>query len=112
MAETLFHIVGRDEWQRAIAAGVHRPDSLALQGFIHLSTQAQVLRTAAKWFAGRDDLLVLVIPRDGLTGEVRYEPVGDDRFPHLYGPLDPRAVTDVVELLRDANGAFTLARPI
>ena len=34
----------------------------------------------------------------------RYD--GDERFPHVYGPLDRRAITEVRTIERDASGAF------
>lgn len=103
---TLFHIVGRDEWARAVADGVYRPASLAREGFIHLSTREQVPRTAAKWFAGRDDLVVLSVPLDRIVDAVKWEPVGDELFPHLYAPLDPAVVAAVAPLAAHVPAPF------
>ena len=53
-------------------------------------------------------VLVLTIDPARLSGaEVRVEPVGDDTYPHVYGPLNRSAVVDVVPLDR-SGGAETL----
>lgn len=60
-------------------------------GFIHFSTAAQVGATAAKHFAGVEDLLLVAVSSDWL--DIRWEPSrGGDLFPHLYGPLPMTAV--------------------
>jgi uncharacterized protein (DUF952 family) len=97
--EELFHLVRRDEWARAEAAGRYAPASLDAEGFIHLSTARQLPRTAARFFAGQGDLLVVTVRADLLTAPLRFDPVdtddGREAFPHLYGPLNLDAVIAV-----------------
>jgi uncharacterized protein (DUF952 family) len=102
----LFHIVSRADWGRR-SEGDYAPASLDREGFVHLSTEAQLLRTAQRFFSGRRDLLALVIAEDRLSAPVRYEPADGDSFPHLYGALNLDAVDDVAPLLPD-EGGFTL----
>jgi uncharacterized protein (DUF952 family) len=104
----LFHLLDAAEWEQALEAGRYAPSSLAREGFIHLSTEAQLLGTATKWFAGRDRLCVLELASDRLLAELRYEPVGDQRFPHLYGGLNLDAVVEVGTLSRGADGVFSM----
>jgi uncharacterized protein (DUF952 family) len=92
----IHHLVGRDEWARAQAAGEYAPASLARDGFIHFSTGPQLARTAARFFAGRDDLLVVSVREDRLTAPLRVEQADGDGFPHLHGPLNLDAVIEVV----------------
>jgi len=92
---TLFHLVGRDEWALARAAGTYAPASLALEGFIHFSTAEQLAGSAARYFAGRGDLVVVTVDQERLAAPLRFDPVGDEAFPHLYGPLNLDAVIDV-----------------
>lgn len=85
------------------------------EGFIHLSRPDQLALPANRLFAGRDDMLLLVIDPGRLTAEVRWEPgVARDpssmRFPHLYGPLPTAAVTSVVPYRPAGDGRF--AEPI
>lgn len=109
---TLFHLLGRDEWEIVRRLEVYSPKSLETEGFIHLSTAKQLLGTAEKWFPGRDDLMVLCIAGARLKHEVRFEPVGDQLFPHLYGPLNLDAVHGAAPLPRGNDGRFQLPTAI
>ncbi len=49
--------------------------------------------TAARHFAGQEDLLLVAVDEPGLGDALRYEPSrGGDLFPHLYAPLPLAAV--------------------
>lgn len=81
-------------WAEAERAGVFRgaPVDLA-DGFIHFSTAGQVAETAAKHFAGRDDLVLVAVDPDRLDPPLAWEPSrGGALFPHLYAPLPLAAV--------------------
>jgi uncharacterized protein (DUF952 family)/GNAT superfamily N-acetyltransferase len=111
----LLHITTAAPWRVALAAGSHVTPSLRTEGFIHLSRPDQVALPANRLYAGRDDLLLLVIDPDRLTAEVRWEPgVPTDpesmRFPHLYGPLPVTAVTSVIPWRPGPDGTF--AEPV
>lgn len=101
----IFHLVDRETWRHAEAAGTYAPESLNREGFIHFSTPQQLQRTAAKWFPGREDLLVVNVDEARLTSELRWEAVPGEvmPFPHLYGPLNLDAVVGVTPLVRDAD---------
>ncbi len=106
----IFHIAREAAWDRARAEGVYRADSLASEGFIHLSTAEQVCDTAARFYAGATDLVLLAVDPDRLTAELRWEeaPGGLGTFPHLYGPLDLAAVTGATPWCQDPDGRFRL----
>ncbi len=93
----LFHITTRDAWQHAVGVGEYAPPSLASEGFIHLSTEAQWPRTHARFYKDAVDLLLLVIDPER-CGEIRYEAADGDSFPHLYQVLTVSAVVEVREL--------------
>ncbi|MDQ6691435.1 MAG: DUF952 domain-containing protein [Candidatus Dormibacteraeota bacterium] len=95
---SVFHIAHRDAWLHALISGSYQADSLAAEGFIHCSTAAQVESTLKRHFAGQTDLVLLEIDPGLLRWELRWEPVGGELFPHLYGPLDPAAVISVQTL--------------
>ena len=102
----VYKICPRASWAEAQASGrfVGAPVDLA-DGFIHLSTAAQVEETAARHFADIADLLLLSIDAEALGEALRFEPSrGGDLFPHLYGELALDAVRDVFELLLDQEG--------
>jgi uncharacterized protein (DUF952 family) len=93
-------------WRDAEAAGrfAGAPVDLA-DGYIHFSTAAQVRETAARHFAGADDLLLVAVEADALGPALRYEPSrGGALFPHLYGPLPLSAVRSVAPLPLGPDG--------
>ncbi len=56
-------------------------------GYIHLSTGAQVGETLSRHFAGESGLHLLALESDGLP-DLRWEPSrGGQLFPHLYRDL-------------------------
>jgi uncharacterized protein (DUF952 family) len=63
-------------------------------GYIHFSAAPQLAETAAKWFAGQSDLVLLAVDADNLGDALKWEPArGGVLFPHLYRPLQ---MADVV----------------
>lgn len=102
----IFKIAPESLWREAEARGLFEgaPVDLA-DGFIHFSTAAQLRETAAKHFAGQDDLLLIAVDGGALGPALKYEPSrGGDLFPHLYGPLPLDSVTSVHPLPLDAHG--------
>jgi uncharacterized protein (DUF952 family) len=103
---TVYKICPADLWQSAVTDGVFRgaPVDLA-DGFIHFSTGAQVRETAARHFAGQDNLLLIAFDDAQLGPALRYEPSrGGALFPHLYATLDPRLAISVAPLPLGADG--------
>ena len=84
------HICSSDAWSAALASGTYRADSLATEGFIHFSRWDQLAGTAARYYAGVPDLVVLVVE----PGELPFRL--ENGFPHLYEEL---AVSEVAEVL-------------
>ncbi|MCX4196646.1 DUF952 domain-containing protein [Methylobacterium organophilum] len=102
----IYKICPRALWREAEAAGLFTGAPVDRQdGFIHFSTAAQVAETAARHFAGQDDLLLVAVDVGALGDGLRYEPSrGGDLFPHLYGPLPLSAVVAVDEMPLGADG--------
>jgi uncharacterized protein (DUF952 family) len=94
-------------WREAETNGEFRGAPVDLtDGYIHLSTAAQVRETAAKHFASQSDLVLVALEAALLEDALRWEPSrGGDRFPHLYGPLDLAAVVWVSPLPLGPDGA-------
>ena len=90
----IFKIVGAEEWRAAEAAGVFSGAAVdRADGYVHFSTAEQAAETAAKWFAGRADLVLAAVDADALGPALRWEPSrGGALFPHLYAPLALSAV--------------------
>lgn len=87
---------------------VGAPVDLA-DGYIHLSTAAQLTETVDKHFAGHDDLHIAAVDLDALGKAVKWEVSrGGQDFPHLYGPLPLSAVIAYGPLERDAENIVRL----
>lgn len=102
----IFKITPRGLWNDAERTGVFAgaPVDLA-DGFIHFSSAAQAPETAAKHFAGEDDLLLVAVDAAALGDGLKWETSrGGAPFPHLYGPLPLSAVVDVSPLPLDVDG--------
>jgi len=91
----LVHLCDREAWSAAQAAGEYRPPSLEQEGFIHCSRPEQVRDVARRYYREVPGLLLLWIDPERLGPEVRWEPSGDELFPHIYGPLNLEAVIKV-----------------
>jgi uncharacterized protein (DUF952 family)/GNAT superfamily N-acetyltransferase len=109
MTTVLLHLITTAEWRSVLATGAVEP--LPEIGFVHLSAPEQVALPANRLFAGRADVLVLVLDPARLGVEVRWEPgvPGDPesmRFPHAYGPVPAAAVLAVEPYRPDGAGAF------
>jgi uncharacterized protein (DUF952 family) len=110
MSQIIYKIIPEAAWREADANGrfTGAPIDLA-DGFIHFSTAAQVEETAAKHFAGQTDLLLIAIDGASLGDALKYEVSrGGALFPHLYGPLDLKAVLWTRPLPLGADGAHLL----
>lgn len=110
----IFHIAFEQDWIDARAAGVYTVStigkSLGEVGFIHASFADQVLLVADNFYTDTEaPLVLLAIESDLLASKVVVEPVPGTEmsFPHIYGPIDPDAVTAVYPFGSDINGSFT-----
>ncbi len=103
----IFKIVAAEEWRAAEAVGVFYGAAVDLRdGYMHFSTAEQAPETAAKWFAGRDDLVLLAVETEPLRESLRWEPSrGGALFPHLYQALPMSAVRWSRPLPLKADGA-------
>jgi uncharacterized protein (DUF952 family) len=107
---TIYKICEQVLWRSAEAVGQFRgsPDDVR-DGFIHFSTAAQLVGTAAKHFAGQSGLILAAVDADMLGTELKWERSrGGELFPHLYAPLPLRAVCWVRPLPDEVDGARPL----
>lgn len=77
-------------------------------GYIHLSTAAQLEETLEKHFLGQKELHLVAVDLGALADTVRWEPARDGEFPHIYGPLPLDAVIAYGPLERDNDGGVRL----
>ena len=111
--ERIFHIATDADWRRTLDTGTYTTSTvgrtLEEEGFIHASRRDQVQGVFDRYYRGLGEHLVLLTidPTRLSDADVRVEPVGDDTYPHVYGPINRSAVVDVSPLNR-RGGAETL----
>lgn len=112
LMSTIYKICPRALWQEAEKTGRFAGATIDLSdGFIHFSTAGQVKETAAKHFAGQDDLLLVAVDGKRLGTDLKYETSrGGALFPHLYAPLDLAAVLWVKPLPLGPSGEHQFPR--
>ena len=96
----IFHITTAEAWEQAKKQGQYISPSLAEEGFIHCSEAEQVEGTLERFFHGKTNLVKLSIDTDKLTSPMYYEwsPSIAATFPHIYGPVNLDAVTEITTL--------------
>lgn len=112
-AMQIFHIATAADWAAARAAGHYSTStlgrSLAEEGFIHAAKRDQLEGVYAAYYRDTPEpLTLLTIDTDRLDVPWRYDQVGDDAFPHIYGPLPVTAVVRTQDLkVGGGAGSFT-----
>ena len=78
-------------------------------GYVHLSTAAQLTETVDRHFAGQNDLHVAAVDLGAFGASLKWEQSrGGQIFPHLYGPLRLDTVVAYSPLERDTDGSVRL----
>jgi uncharacterized protein (DUF952 family) len=121
----IIHLASNDAWLAVVGTaglwrgkkGTYHANSLSTEGFIHCSTKSQIVGVANAFYHGQHGLVLLVIDPDKLTSELKWEPPAKpeptharegELFPHIYGPINLDAVTNVIPFEPDTNGNFVL----
>jgi uncharacterized protein (DUF952 family) len=106
MGEIVYKIARKAEWDEVEKTGIFTgsPDDKR-DGFVHLSSAAQVRATCAIHFAGERDLLLVAVDAERLSSALKWEPSRKgEKFPHLYGPLRLADVESVVAIQTEIDG--------
>lgn len=111
-ARVVYKICLRAAWDDAMARGAYDGSAVDQRdGFIHLSTRAQVEKTAAKHFSGQCDLILIAFDATTLGAALRYEPSrGGASFPHYYGAVPVNAALWIEALGLDRNGGHVFPK--
>lgn len=114
----IYHLTSRHAWRESQQRGEYRAESLESEGFIHCSTQTQILPVAEKFYKGQQDIVLLEIDPSLLASELHWEPPSGgapppgvpegDFFPHIYGPINLNAVVKVYDLESSPDGSYKL----
>lgn len=101
----IFHIATAADWRAALDSGRYTTSTvgrtLAEEGFIHASRREQVPGVFERHYRDvREPLVLLTIDTERLEAAVREDAVGEETFPHVYGPIRPQDVVEAVPLGR------------
>lgn len=115
--DTIYHLVAESEFQTQATGETYLPARFDQDGFIHCTGEPNTLLAVANdYFSGVEEpVLVLIIETAKLTAEVRFEspaPIEgsgtshleeSQLFPHIYGPLNMDAVTEIGKLRKSGD---------
>lgn len=96
------------EYQQALSTGKLTRDSLTSEGFIHATPKSQLNRLANKYYKDKEQPLILIVDKELVIPEIKWEPASGGLYPHIYGPLNINAVTKVEKISLNEDGNFYL----
>jgi uncharacterized protein (DUF952 family) len=106
----IYHILPATIWQQQATDQSYVHASLTDEGFIHCTGELPLLVQVANHYFGSEpgEFVILWIDETIVQPEVRWEPVGEHHFPHIYGPLNLDAIVKIIPFPRTAAGEFRL----
>lgn len=107
MSDVTYHLVAAAYYRDTDRSAPYTPESFADEGFIHCTDGVANLVEVGNRYH-RDDrrmYVALVIDRTKVEPAIVYED-SERIYPHIYGPLNRDAITDIVPLLRGPDGGF------
>ena len=100
----VYKLLAAPDWAAAQAAGITATALDEGDGYVHLSTRAQVAETARLHYANKAETRLLRFAVSELP-PLKWEPSrGGQLFPHLYGALEIAKAEAVWMLALDADG--------
>ncbi|HEU0165806.1 MAG TPA: DUF952 domain-containing protein [Thermomicrobiales bacterium] len=106
-ADVTYHMTPLEVWERQQYQQDYYPEAFPNDGFIHCTNGTDQLIWVANTFytAERREIVVLALSVPAITSEVRYDDP-EEKFPHIYGPLNPSAVIGKLRVVRAGDGGF------
>lgn len=101
----VYKLLTDDQWRTAEANGLTDVPLDRDDGYVHLSTAAQVAETARLYFSGQKDVRLVRFPVDRLPPLTWETSRGGKLFPHLYARLQIAKADAVWRLACGADGA-------
>ncbi|NOI68597.1 DUF952 domain-containing protein [Vibrio sp. 99-8-1] len=107
----LYHIINQSELDNILKNKLYTPDSLNTEGFVHLAYYHQLETILSQFFPEATGICLLEIDPTKLDFDVKDEaPVGIENdgnlYPHLYGPIQTKALCSVYKLIISSTGQF------
>lgn len=107
MSRPTLHLVPEAVWDAHDPALPYLPAAYPDDGFVHCTDGDEAMVEVANRFY-RDDprpFLLLTIDLERTGSPWRFDDP-EQRYPHVYGPIDPRSVLEVRRVARGGDGAF------
>jgi uncharacterized protein (DUF952 family) len=95
----IYHVTSQEEWKAFENKDKYAPAAFLREGFIHACHSHQLQGVLQRYFAGRQDLLLLQIDEQKLACQLVAEPgTGGELFPHMYGEINKEAIVKIEAL--------------
>lgn len=94
-SEMIYHVVTPDYWQQFGEKEAFTPPTFEEEGFIHCCTKAQIEYVLTTYFKDVSEILLLKIDTNLLTAKLLVEPANGQHFPHIYGPINRKAIVGI-----------------
>ena len=112
--DPIFHLAMPEDWATAFNAGEYtmstRGMTLDEVGFIHCSTEKQVLHVANAFYRERTDLVLLMIDEAKLKPELKWEPPAGSPAPLARAAGDPCGGVRHETMARQTRSCMALSR--
>lgn len=102
----IYHIVTPDWWSNFEGKTHYESETLHEEKFIHCSTLAQIQPTLTRHFKNISKVYLLKLDIEHLEHQPLFElaPAVGESFPHIYGPINLDAVSEILELQQTSEG--------
>ena len=106
--QIIYHMLPATIWQALAPQADYVAETIATEGFIHCTREPTRLREVANRFYRHleGEFLILAIDSAALQAELRWEKADGHLFPHIYGPIERRAIVGIHTFPRAADGTF------
>jgi len=92
----IYHVTTAAHYHSFVGKDYYESPTLHEEGFIHCSTEDQVPGVLQRYFAGQDDLFLLVIDPAKLKSKLKIEAASNgELYPHVYGPVNKSAIASI-----------------
>jgi uncharacterized protein (DUF952 family) len=107
VARLTLHLVPEPTWDGHDPRAAYLPDAYADDGFVHCTDGDEAMVLVANRFYAADPrpFLLLTLDLDRTGSPWRFDDAGE-RYPHIYGPIDPASVVEIRRMARDSEGRF------
>jgi uncharacterized protein (DUF952 family) len=112
MTRPTLHLVPEAVWLGRDPVEPYLPAAYPQDGFVHCTDGDDAMVAVANRFYREDQrsFLLLTLDLERTGSPWRFDDPGE-RYPHVYGPIDPRSVMLVRRMIRTADGTFLRAEP-